>query len=252
MVVLSVAEESDLLKMSHFPPVPYFGTPYVSEGNISPNGGTHNAGASQHSYQVRAPSSYVQAHAQGQINGVAPSSQANSHSFYANTQRPAHGNGIHGTLTEFANQPSSHAFNPQQFSPASTLYDSSKFPQSFNSALPNTTNLSNQIYPRPKISNLQQNAHTQNRQSQKVVSAAHSVSDLEDGEVGDEEIDEAIKIPASTDMGLNFSRNSQHSGIGGPVATAETLSNQRASSIYEPSSRHNHGSRPYDYSMVLI
>ena len=234
--------------MSNFPPVLHFGTPYVSEGNNNSNAGTYNASVSQHPYQARTQSSsYAQAHAPSQTNGVPPSSRANANSFHANTQGIAQGNGINGALVEPTNRPS-HGFNSQQHLPVSISYDTLNFSHSSNQALASPANPSNHTVSPSINPGVQQITNFPNPQSPNKTSAAQSVSDLEDGEVGDEETDEPLNISASNKMGLNFSRASQHNGTEGSRTTTERFSNRRASPVYELSSTLNHGNWSHDDS----
>lgn len=203
--------------MSNYPP-PQYGLPYNPNEYMAPSAGAYNGGVSQYPYQSQTNAAYL--HGQVQSSGVSPAPPAphtNAYLFNANAQRViSPSNRVNGNFSGYGNQQYSHALPPPPYPPVPISFGTSHFPQPpapTNSAVPSIhAHLASEPpHPRSPI----KHQSTQAVDSRDVVSAE---SDLEDGEVDDEESDKPSNTSVSNEMGFTFSRSSQNEEYNSAVA----------------------------------
>ena len=192
--------------MSNYPP-PTFGIPFNPNGHMEPLVGSYDHGLPQYPYSYQNPSSlYGQGHANGMP--TVPRTNVNTQSFRSNAQgvtTSSSGNEVNGApyprygghiqyssfqSPAFSQTPSAHvqpSYEAQPFSRAST-----------NSNLPPD--------PSTVFSNLHVAAEVQSRNIGDSDAVPPALSELEDGELDDEEVEEPTghsRLGTTTSSGLS-------------------------------------------------
>lgn len=204
----SLCAKIDLLRMSNnlSAPPPRYGMP-CTPGYSAPIASTYQSSVLQYPQHARTQSSYVHTHARGPSNGMEPTPHVNSYSVQANAQNGAtSGEEVNRTFAESANQAYPHILPPQSYPFVPVPLDNTHFSQSSIQPPTNTTIPPSRIYHSSKSSSLFQPKRSQGPDSEHSKSIVPAVSDLEDGEVDDEEIDKLSNTSGEIDMGLKFSR----------------------------------------------
>ena len=221
--------------MSDYPPVPQFGTAYPPILYDAPAAETYNSGMSQHPYQPRMQSSYTDAHPQTLSHAMTPTPHANAYSFRANGQGTGQAvNEINGASSGYydreypataSTHPPTHAQNP---------FPGSYFSQSSNLLPANPTISQTHIQPPLEPSNHLPYLNKQNPQQEGARSSTHSESELEDGEVDDQENSKLSNASGVNEMGDIFSRPSHQGGNEGVNPTSKTSNSKHHTSEPPP------------------
>ena len=196
--------------MSAYPSAPHYGARHPSNGFYPSQGVRNNNGVSQYPFQASAQPSYTYDHDQSTPNGITPGSCTNEHSFNTNAQgiRPQ-GSEVNDTYPEPSNQHNPCLYPSESHQPVPYSYDNSLLTQSSIQASANPTTISGYQPSDLASENLQasvRNLEPHLRNSEDIIPAA---SELEDGEVDDQELDTFSKSPERNEMGQIFSRPQQ-------------------------------------------
>ncbi len=220
--------------MSNYPAAPQYGAPYTPNGYNFPPQTTHGTGISQYQYDARIQSSYGRAHAQSPSNGVKPNPQANVNSFRTNAQRLAPpGSRVNDAFSESANQSNPSAFPLQSHPPVPIPFDSSVFSRSPIQASTRPAAQISHRFPPAEISNIQISAARQNSPQENPETRVSAISDLEDGEVDDEEIDGLLNPSQTSKMEVLSSRPSNEGENERHGLSVEALGNRHGRSANE-------------------
>lgn len=208
---LSICREIGSLEMSDYPPAPQLGTrDHPNYYHHTPSAQAYNTEMSQYRYQSRAQSSYTNAHTQGLSNSINPPPHANAYSFHANAQAPFE-SGVNGTSAEHNHQAHPHTLSLHPSPHAPTPFDPLYFSQVSVQAPANPNIPPSHIQPLLKQRSHQASVREQSPEQKGLESIVPCESDLEDGEVDDQEIDKSSNLSELNDMGVNFSRSLRQS-----------------------------------------
>ena len=159
---------------------------------------TYNAGLPQYPYQIQTQNSQAYGQAPSPSNGITPQSNTNSFSFQSNAQNA--GNRVNQHLPE----PSNPNYPPFQ----SSLHNSHLAQSPFTNSFVQSSTIDDAVQPLASQPGLQ----TQGVQIENQGRRTSATSDLEDGEVDDEDIDRSPYHPESIKMGSTFSRPERAGG----------------------------------------
>ena len=228
--------------MSNYPSVPEYGTPYIPNGYAAQTGKAYSAEMSQFPYQVRRESPYTHAHVKGPSNGMTPAPHANAHSFDANAQSVVtSSNRVNNTLPKATTNIYPHELDFPPYTLVPLSYDNSFFPHSSFQNPTNSTVPSSLTHPPSKLPDLRSPSKDHTPEPKNPRSTISPASDLEDGEVDDEEIGELSNSSEENEMGLKFSRTLQQVEEEGRRHTVEAPNNRHTGSRHDPSSMLIHG-----------
>lgn len=244
--------------MSNYPPPPTFGIPFNPNGDMEMAAGSDDQGLSQYSYTDQGSSFR---YGQSQTNGMStlPHTKSNTHSFHSNAQ----GMTTSSSENEWNGSPfalyggqfqhsafQNSAYPPTLSAPSATSYGAARpFGQSLTVSdyPPNTrTNIPN-VHFTPAIQN------AKDRDSDKIPPA---LSELEDGELDDEEVGEAIDLSrASATTPSGASQHKRHENVDSEFnyrvtnAANKPLPGLAQGSYATPNSQDSTTSQPQQYSM---
>lgn len=232
--------------MSDYHP-PKYGTSYHPSGHIASLAGTYSTESSRYTYQNQTQAAYL--HGPGRPNGVSRTPHANAYSFNFNGQGVTPpGNGVNYGFPGYGTQPYPDVLPPPP-SPVRISFGTSHFPQSSNQASTTSTvpsthaDLPSQP-PNPQLLVKTHVALTEDPKEDAILAA----SDLEDGEVDDEESDTSSKFSEANAMGVNFSRASAQGHSEENRFTDGNPSNGNINITHEASSGQIHGDYFYSCS----
>jgi len=192
--------------MSNYPSLQY-GTSYNPSGYMPPSAGTYNAGSSQYPYQSQTQAPYL--HGQVPSNGVLPAPHTNAYSFNVNGQGVTPpSNGVIQPFSGYGTQPYTHALPQPLVPPIPIPSGTSQFPQTPNQASTTSTVLSTHAYQPSEPSRSRPPVKSQNTDAENPKDVNLAASDLEDGEVDDEESDKPSTLSEANEMGVEFFRAS--------------------------------------------
>ena len=196
--------------MTNYHPSSTIGPHFNPNGHVEPFAGSHDHSLPQYSYPYQNPSVL---YSQGQTNGtpIAPQTRSNTHSFRSNAQgvlTPSSvGNEVNGAPhAPYGGQIQYNAFPPPQYPPMPFAHGVSSYGvQLFNQPTTGSNFPSNpsHLFPNPHPA-----AEIQSAESEDPDTVPPALSELEDGELDDEEVAKAAgQSRAST---MTPSRGSQH------------------------------------------
>lgn len=198
--------------MSNYPPTPTFGTSYKPESQMEPSTGSYDHGLRQYSYQYQNASSL---YGQGQRNGmpVVPHTNANTHSFGSNAQgvtSPSSGNGGDGvTYAPYGAQIQYSAFHSPVFPPMQSAHGAPSYEARPINQPPTNQNIpsSNSIL----FSNPHAAVEVQKTNVGDSDTVPHVMSELEDGELDDREVEQQITLSRpTTTLSTKMSQHKRH------------------------------------------
>ena len=212
--ILLIHEPSNplTLAMSNYYPPSIFGTQLNPNGHVDSFAGSHDHSRPQYSYPYQNPSFL---YSQGQINGtpIAPQTHSNNHSFRSNAQgvvTPSSGNEVNAAPHEhYVRQVQYNAFPTPEYPPAPFAHAVPSYEvQPFNKSTTDSNPPSN---PSHLFSNPHPAAGIQSADVEDPDTVPPALSELEDGELDDEENGKATgRSRASTMTPLKVSQHKRH------------------------------------------
>lgn len=201
--------------MSNYPPPSTFGTSHNPNSHMEPSVGSYDHGLLQHPYPYQNASSL---YGQGQTNGVpvVPHPNANTHSFRSNAQgvtTPSSTNGGNEVpYAMYGGQIQYSAFHSPAFPPTQSAHGASSY-----EARPFSQPPTNPYFP-PSSSTVLSNPHAaakvQNPNIGDLDTVPLAMSDLEDGELDDGEVEQRTSLSrAATTTSSKMSQHKRHENV---------------------------------------
>lgn len=202
-----------LFAMANYPPPPQYGAPYNANGFMARAPGAPNNGAFQYAYQAPSQGLYMNGH-----TSVSTAPQVNTHSFQNNAQGAAAfaSSVVNRNSPGYASQAYSHTGShtyslAQQIPPSTHVHAHSRSP---------TENLIPPTF-----------ADGARAQAEETKDVVVDDSDLEDGEVDDQEIEEPVNASGNKEMGSSFSRPSLQNSKSGAGAVSDDVNSSSMSEV---------------------
>ncbi len=190
--------------MSNYPP-PQYGMSYNPSGHMASLPGTYSTESSQYIYHNQTQPAYL--HGPGPPNGVSPTPYANVQSFNVNGQGiTPPGNGVNQGFPGYNTQPFHNVLPPPPFPPVRIPFGNSHSHQASSQNLTKATVPLAQGYLPSESSEAPLQEKSGIALTEHPEGAILPTSDLEDGELDDEESDRSSNLTESNAMGVNLSR----------------------------------------------